>query len=672
MSARFSHPRWSWFAVATAVGVVSQAQPPRQIEEPQWLRLNIRDVSTGIYSEGTFDTTVLSGSNSTVSYQRVFVGPLLGLTLDGSVYHSNLMRYSLLMDGSLGWGYQDTRSTTLEHRDQLEYLGRFNCTTTILQHKPYATTVFGDYDHTYRDYDFFSRVIVDSWRYGLNSGYTEGPVPVHVSYWHRDEDISGYATPTSTRQDVFTVQADNDRDNGHSSALYTFNQYGSRAEVDTTSGTDNTINLSDSERFGSRKQYEMSASAGLSHRESDLQPSDEVTGALTLRAEYTPTLSSLCTASYDRYSTGPFDSDSLLGRAELRHQLYESLTSTLIGEGSLYSASDDLSTSETTRYSGGLAESYAKRLSETSRLQVDNTVMLSHTDVTNSGNIGSVYDERHSFSSTGGAAPPDSFFLNQSRVIETTISVTGDVNDPNGSFFNYQENLDYIIVRSGYLTLIERIAGSRIPRDRAVLVDYNYLTTPSGSYDTLSDSFHIRFSMWNNLWGVYARINMVANDAPPELLVQDLNIYTVGTDVNWRFLRAGAEYETYDSNLSDYRTTRLFESFMLRPDDASSLSLDFTESWTEYPDTGQTESRYTFITHYHRALTWRLGADVDGGVTHRTGLGVEQTLATCRPGINYVFGRTSIRASYDFEYELYRNSEERTKHMFVFRLRRTF
>lgn len=674
MSARRVSFRWPWWTAAAVVGAASQvqAQKVRPPEEPAWLRMNVREVSTGIYSEGTFDTTAVKGSESTVTYERVFIGPLIGLNLDGSVYHPNLIRYSLLLDGSVGWGFQNTTSsTTTEHRNELEYLGRFNCTTTILQKKPYATTIFGDLDHTYRDYDFFSRVIVDSWRYGFNTGYSEGPVPVHVSYWHRDEEISGYAAPTSTREDVLTVQADNNRDSGASSFQYSFNQYGSRAVADTTSGSDNTVNLSDTERFGNRKQYELTATAGLSHRESDLQPSDEVTGSANFKAEYTPTLSSWCNVSYDNYSTGLFDSDSLIGHAELRHQLYDSLTSSLIAEGSDYRSSDDLNTAETSRYGVGFGESYTKRLSETSRLQCDNTLMVSHSDVFNSGGIGTVYDERHSFAG-GGAAPSDTFFLNQSRVIESTIVLNGDLSDPNGPYFPYQEGLDYTVRRNGVLTLVERIPGSRIPRNQTVLVDYTYLASPSGSYNTLNESFHIRFSLWDNLWGLYGRLNVVANDAPPELLVEDLNIYTMGTDVSWRSLRAGAEYEIYDSSMSDYRTTRLFQSLALRPDDASSLSFDLTQSWTDYVSSQTTESRYTFITHYHRTLSWRFGADVDGGVSLRRNAGVDQTLATCRPGIQYSYGKTSIKASYDFEYELYRNSEERTKHMFFVRIKRVF
>jgi hypothetical protein len=171
---------------------------------------------------------------------------------------------------------------------------------------------------------------------------------------------------------------------------------------------------------------------------------------------------------------------------------------------------------------------------------------------------------------------------------------------------------------------------------------------------------------------VYFRLNTIANDAPPELLVQDLNIYTFGTDVAWRIFRAGAEYEIYESNLSNYRTTRLFESVAFQPDDASSLGVDFTQSWTDYVDANRSEERYSFIARYHRVLTWRLGVDLDTGFLLRRGEGVDQTLATCRPGLQYTYGKTSLKAGYDFEYEMFLDSEERTKHMFFVRLKRVF
>jgi hypothetical protein len=63
---------------------------------------------------------------------------------------------------------------------------------------------------------------------------------------------------------------------------------------------------------------------------------------------------------------------------------------------------------------------------------------------------------------------------------------------------------------------------------------------------------------------------------------------------------------------------------------------------------------------------------MEGGIYLRSGQNVEQTMATARPGIDYILGRTTIRAMYDYEYQLFLNSEERNKHLFTVRISRTF
>jgi hypothetical protein len=182
----------------------------------------------------------------------------------------------------------------------------------------------------------------------------------------------------------------------------------------------------------------------------------------------------------------------------------------------------------------------------------------------------------------------------------------------------------------------------------------------------------IRLDLWNGLLGVYGRMNSVQNNGTPGLVVQDLSAFAVGADTSWRFLRAGAEYEVYDSNFSSYRSARFFQSLSFQPDEASTLNFDFNETWTEYLDANRQERWYSFITRYHRRITTYLGSDIEAGVSRRSGPGVDQTLAAVRPGLEFTMGRLSAKLGYDFEYERFLNSEERSKHMFFARLKRTF
>ena len=109
-----------------------------------------------------------------------------------------------------------------------------------------------------------------------------------------------------------------------------------------------------------------------------------------------------------------------------------------------------------------------------------------------------------------------------------------------------------------------------------------------------------------------------------------------------------------------------------RPDEASSLNFDFNEAWTTYLDSGRDENLYSFITRYHRRLTRHLGGDVEGGYSVRRGEGVDQNQAAFRPGLDFAMGKLSLKVSYNFEYESFLDTEERFKHLFYVRLKRTF
>jgi hypothetical protein len=646
-------------------GAVRAQRRPAPIEEPQWLKLRLTEASAGLYSEGSFEETSFGG-DSTVSHDRFFIGPSLGLNLDGSIYHPNLCRLLVLSEGALGWETETIRSATGSvDRDKFQYLGRFNGNAHFLNHRPFNGSLFGNYDHTFRDYDFFSRVTVDSWRYGGRVNYREGPLYLTALYTHRDEDVSGQVAPSSTREDTVGFDGRLERARGQTALTYTFLQY-DRSDIGRTgSGTDHTVTISDSERFGSREQFRFNGNASYTRRDTDFESSDQISTGASFAADHRRNLSSFYSVNYDRFDLGDFASDNVVAQGQLRHQLYESLTSTLLAQGSSFEAGDHVSEGYTRRYGAGFSEAYTKRLGARHRLRINNSLLVERVE---SQGISRVENEPHSFSSGGGGAPPDSFFLNLPNVNEATIEVT----DQNDTPPPYVRGLDYDVIRLGTRTLIQRLPGSRIPSDATVLVDYEAEPTPAGEYTALSEQFSIRVDLWDNLWGLYGRLTLYANTAPEELHVQDLVSYAVGTDVNWRWARAGAEFEIYDSSEASYRSARLFQSFSFKLDPVSTLGVDFTETWTDYVDANRQEQHYRAITRYRRMVGRGLTVDADAGVALRRGRGVDQTLATFRPNVQYRVGRMTLAAGYNLEYELFLDREERIKHLLFLRLRRTF
>ena len=655
---------WLGLALLLCALGSSRAQTTRPaVEEPRWMKLDIREVSAGVLAEGSFEETSFNNSDTKVSHDRFFVGPLVGLNAGGSIYHPNLLRYNIDSEGAFGWADDTIRvggNTTT--REELQYLGRFNGSANLLGNKPYNGEIFGSYDHTYRDYDFFNRVTVDNWRYGARAAYSIDNLFLNSSYTHRDEDVSGLRADSTSHDDAVTLSARHDRKLAGTTFNYTYDEY-SRVDLGRAGeGMDHTVSLADYERFGSREQFALNSTASYNHREASSESSDQLTVGSNLSAEHRHNLSSYYDVDYDHFETGPFQSDSVYGNGELRHQLYESLNSALVVRGGSSDSSDDRSSGYTRRYGGGNSEVYTKRIGASARLRVSNSVFVDHVD---QQSVARVENERHSFNE--GSGPPDTFFLNGTRIVEFSIVIT-DQNDTPPPFVR---GIDYDVQPNGDRTLIVRLTGSRIPAGATVLVDYRAEPSNSGNYESLTETFQIRFEIWTNVWGVYGRFNLWRNNADRDLRVPNLTSYALGTDLSWRWFRTGMEYEIYDSDLSEYRAARFYQSMLFSLDAASTLSFDFTESWIDYIDAHREETDFRFVSRYRHALTARLRFDLEGGIDVRRGDTADQTLATVRPGIDYGIGKTTLRAGYDFEYSMFDN-EERLRHLFFLRIRRVF
>ncbi len=657
----------------------SQALYIPRYQEPRPFTFQVTQASLGAYAEGTFDETSYQNSAQKFSHVYLFAGPALGLAANGSVYHPNFMTWQFNSDGAVGWNYDEFRSGGASTvRKEFQYLGRFSFSLELLPSKPYHATAFVDYDRTFRDNDFFTRVIVESWRYGGRAGWHVGKWDFDANYYHRDEDAENRfpgstniligSQHTLTHEDVITFVARNERDRGGTTLSYNWDQY-TRSDLGIVGeGTDQSVSIGDNEHFGSQDQARLNNTASFFRRESIFEVSDEFLAHSSLNIDHTDHLRTFYDFDYDRFSLADFKSGNIGGQAGVQHQLYESLNSTLFVHGSDFSTDSDLGSTDVRRLGGGWAEAYTKHFSEEHRLRLANTLQIDHTDQEiNTPHLVAVRNESHTFAEGGGLGP--SFTLNLPDVVESSIVITDnrDTQPP------YVAGFDYRVVQNGSRTVIEQpAAGSRIGSNQVVHVSYNAAASPSGSYNTFTETAEIRFDLWKNLIGVYGRVALSLNDAPLELRVQEVRAFTLGTDLTWRWLHTGAEYLIYDSTQSDYRSARLFQSLVFHPDPLSNAGLDLTEAWIDYVNANRQEQDFTGIFRYHRALTSRLGLDADAGVSYRTGNGVDQLLATFRPSIKYVLGKLSVDAGYDYEYELFLNNQQRQKHMFFLRLKRYF
>jgi sugar lactone lactonase YvrE len=525
---------------------------------------------------------------------------------------------------------------------------------SVLKEKPYALTLNADKDHNFRQYDFFNRTSVDSQRYGGRSGYAARPLPFSVSFNHLEEDVWNTTRPTLLNETTLAFDMSNERQrNAKTTWSYNYDQY-NRQElgIPLEKGTYHTVSVLDTENFGKNDRLKLNSSLFFHQLESQAVKNRNLNLQEHALMEHSKTLQSDYQYSFNNQSAGSTDSLGHNAQVGLRHRLYESLTSAIDLHGFKQDSTSPEASLGTTRYGVSVNESYTKKLGWEGRLSLGYSGRFDREQRASSGQSIFIMHEPHTL--TDGVIT----YLNQPRVVVGSIQVT----DPNGKA--YQLLLDYVVLEHGELTEIRRAPGpSQIPNGGAVLVDYRVQVQPSDQFTTLGNQIHFRLSLFKDLLGLYGRLNLVNNRGGKMLVLQNISDKVLGADFSWRWARAGAEYEIYDSNLAPFRTKRLFQTLSFEPGSASSLNFNFDQTWTTFSETGIHRASYSFISRYRNRLSSHLSWSVEGGLRLDRGPGFDQTLLVGRTGLEYSRGQLTVKLGYDFQDQDYLG-EKRQRHFF--------
>jgi hypothetical protein len=293
-------------------------------------------------------------------------------------------------------------------------------------------------------------------------------------------------------------------------------------------------------------------------------------------------------------------------------------------------------------------------------------------DSSTGGTVSSIDEAHQLYLPTSAQYRP--VYLNRPEVIAGTIQVTA----------NNQllvEGTDYDVVTSGDLTEIRLIvpASSHLQTllgtsdNLSVSVSYESNSGINASYESLTSSFEIRLDLFGQ-FGIYGRVNWQDNNAPSTVLTQTLTDLVGGVDYKWRWLRTGAEYEDYDSNFSKYDALRFFQSMDFSLERRSTLGINLNETYYHYPASGD-QTVYQFVTRYSVQLWSGLSCYVQGGAALENVYGTKQVNGSAQTGFNWMYGKLSVRAGYEFNTQSTTTgefSEDWEKNRIFAYLKRTF
>ncbi len=663
--------RYRWLAGVSVAGLAAGFAPVLRAQDPEWFRLNgLPQVSVGVDAEGSTEQTTIRGSSST--YDHIFITPLVGLRSTGSIYHPNLLTFDL--SGELGWGWDSTSSSSpgvSQARNENAELMRYLVELNLFSTKPCNGSVFAAQDHTFRDYGTFNTYTVDTTRYGGRVNWAAGDLTLNADLGYRNEQAAGLTDSSELSETYLNFLGIHNRKFGqttftlHANELENVLSYGGRYDSRNWA-----VGVSDSETFGRRRQ--ISTGTGLSYSQSEYsgQQVDTLNASENILINHRPKLDSYLMVDFNHSELHPITSSRVQGTVGVRHQLYDSLASNLEGHGSHQEDAADTGGSTYDRYGLGLNENYTKRLQSWGRLSLGTGVVVDHQEQNSPAGLQTWFDESHQIyqlSSPGYLK----VFLVHPRVNNVMEVKSGSYSLP---------VTDYLVIQSGELTEVQLVASPSFPTaslmvngSLAVTITYQSQSLGSSSYDTISASAQFRLDLWNRV-GIYGRLNWLDNNAPPEVLSQTLTDWVGGVDYKRKWFRTGAEYETYDSNFTQYQSLRFFQNFDFVLSDASSLSFDLNETFYHYPNDGD-QSQYQFTSRYNVRLPLSLTWYLEGGGLVQEISRTEQIQGVARTGIGWSRGKLSLRAGYEFNSQSTDSggfTEERIKHRFFTYLRRSF
>jgi len=307
-----------------------------------------------------------------------------------------------------------------------------------------------------------------------------------------------------------------------------------------------------------------------------------------LSSRWTDSLSGDADFRYEQNDTNLLEQESTRGSAGLRHQLYDSLSSSLRVEGGRLQSGG-----ESTTDSGGVALNLGyRKITPWGRLQASYSNFTERRIVENGD--GGAIDERHAFPPVA----PEEVRLLRAGIDLTSIVIT----DPTGLTF-YTEGIDYTLRQDGAgLTTVTRSFAGLIPIGGTILVDYVHALRADFTMDSMHQSLRLEHEFTGGLAPYFrlARQDQRLAELEGFGVIQPVEEQSLIGGVEWRrpAFTLGAEYENRESTVLPLDAVRLRAQGTMTFGPAHQLIGSATQSWLFYeqPDrdlvTFQTTARW--------------------------------------------------------------------------------
>ncbi len=301
--------------------------------------------------------------------------------------------------------------------------------------------------------------------------------------------------------------------------------------------------------FGNDQEHRLLSSARILDESGDLNFKN-LRWDERLLLKHSQTLRTDYFALFDRTERSGTTQTLMSGSANLRHDLFESLTTNAsVGASQLQLDADDFTSTD---QFGHLNFDYTKKVPY-GKLFATADLGVNFQDESDRGTPIFLNDQSRTFGPSGIVILP------QQNILTGSIVIT----DLTGLIF-YSEGLDFDVDDFGVRVEIRRIPGGLIGPSQTVLIDYEIGPDPGSRTTSTNLGFSIRYTLnegFLNGLSLYGRYRDLSPDRDSDgntaLPVSELTELTYGAEYTfWRFTLL-AEQQNHESTLSPFDKTRL-------------------------------------------------------------------------------------------------------------------
>jgi hypothetical protein len=475
----------------------------------------------------------------------------------GWMYHPALFLFDVQVEPQ--WSQIDESGDGPKSDDTRFFIPGYSLDGTLLPEKPYTLHIFADRHEDNLVAAFTNQSTVELDSYGADLSLKNRTLPSFFRYQHLQRIQEGFFISEEDRDDF---RADVFHQKGNSDTRLNVQYIDSlQTSGETTSDVQNSFNyLSNTWRFDSDPTRRLTSTVNYNKTTDEDFTSSNLRLLERLYYTHRKNLWSKLSLLYDRHEVDLFEEETASLGGNVKHLLYENLTTTLSADAARKTFPD----SDENIYESGLHFDYLRDIPWGS---LNATTGLDSVYTERSGNVGQLAASNVPLVLANGDAP----FLRDEFIDRDSIRVTDSTRT-----IVYIRDQDYTIEDVGTFVRIRRTFFGAIQNNQTVLVSYRF-TGDSGFDDNLiSQSYGTTLNLFSAVRLSYNFFNtsqQIVSGIEPVTPVDD-TIHRAVLQLFWKWSETRFSYEDFSTSTAPSRNTwRAEETLTANPTKNLALQL---------------------------------------------------------------------------------------------------